>query len=512
MSIEIHSGQTAVSMSVLPGETILDVLRRGGFEGVHTPCGGKGTCLKCVVWVTSPGRCGAMLACRTPAEDGMTVELKPEVRVAVTESGSCRVLPPDPGQSGYAAACDIGTTTVVCHLLSLATGRRLATVSGGNRQRMLGADVIARIQACSEGKRPWLTETIVEQINEYLAALCQKAGVSLSELSYLAVAGNTVMEHLASGLSPESIGVSPFTPLSLFGEELSARGLGFAFSGKVYFAPAVAGYVGGDITSDALATGLLHQEKPVLMIDVGTNGEMMLGCRDGIVCCATAAGPAFEGAQIKYGMTASDGAVSAVAYENGALSLTVLGNVPPVGLCGSGLIDAAAVMLTLGAVDETGRIMDAGEAPAEALPFLGETEEDGRVFYLTEDRSICVTQKDLRSLQLAKAAIAAGAEILAKEYGVPLEQVSSLLLAGGFGSFIRPESAGRIGLIPPALLPVTRAVGNAAGEGAVSAALSSGARRELSEIRAASRYLELSRHPGFNDCYLNAMMFEEENE
>lgn len=437
----------------------------------------------------------------------MTVRLPGEAPLTV-ESGSEARCPMDPGLSGCGLACDIGTTTVVCHLLDLSSGALLGTLGEGNAQRPYGGDVIARIKAAMDGQRPALTAAIIGQLSRMAQTLCKSAGVSLDRITRMAVAANTTMLHLLTGLAPDSLGSVPFTPLSLFGDCRDAHALGLPFDAEVYLAPAVSGYVGGDITADLLALDLDREKVPTLLIDVGTNGEMALGCGDQFLCCSTAAGPAFEGAQIRFGMTASAGAISEVRQEGGEIRCSVLGGGPARGICGSGLIDAIAVMLELGALDETGRMLDPDEddIPDAALPHLTELEGEP-AFHLAD--GVCVTQGDVRKVQLGKGAIAAGIRVLRDAWqGAP---VARLLLAGGFGSYIRPESAARIGLIPAELLSVTRAAGNAAARGATLALGSAEARARLDALQQSMKYLELSGLPAFNAAYLDAMIFPEED-
>jgi len=488
------------------GQTVLDLLQREGVAGVHAICAGKGTCKKCTVLVYLNDVWSMVLACETLVQDGMTIQIPGEADLQVAESGRCAVFPPDRDGWGYGIACDIGTTTVVCHLCDLKSGRRLATISGGNAQRVFGGDVISRIQASVEGKRQQLTEAVVKQINGFIAGLCVEARVPREEIHLMAIAANTVMSHLFAGLAPDSVGTAPFQGLSLFGECLDAGKLGMSFEGAVYIAPSISGYVGGDITCDLLATQLFYAEQPKLLIDIGTNGEMVLGCGRNFVCCASAAGPAFEGAEITMGMTASQGAISRVAIENGQVVIEVIGGGEPRGICGSGLIDALAVMLELGAVDETGRMPDCNEAPPE-LQNMIDLEGNEACFFLDKAKRVFITQGDVRRIQLAKAAIYAGVVILAQEYGIQIKDIAQLMLAGGFGSVMNPFSAARIGLIPAELLGVTVTVGNAAGEGAVSALLSAGAREQLAAIQNDCRYIELSSQKQFNDAYIDAMMF-----
>lgn len=486
--------------------TLLEVFQELGITQVHAPCGGNGTCKKCLVTVEGLGE---VLSCQTQCKDGMCVTVAEEQKSAIAENGNCYLYPADAGD-GLLAACDIGTTTVVCHLLDGATGVRLCTVSAPNAQRSFGADVISRIQASVDSGLDKLQSAIVDQINGMLVQLKQKAGRT-EDIRRLAVAGNTVMSHLFCGLSPESIGVAPFTPLSLFGESYDAKQIGIEGCETVYVVPSIAGYVGGDIVAD-LAAVQMHSsvlaedgEKETLMLDIGTNGEMVLGKSGSYVCCATAAGPAFEGAEIAMGMPAASGAISKVWLEDGKICCSTINDAPAVGICGSGLIDALAVFLETELLDETGLIADEDEVKEAYAGYLGE-DEDGTCVYLTD--TVKVTQADVRKLQLAKASIAAGIRILLSERNISVTDVEQVILAGGFGSFLNKKSAAAIGLIPEELEPVTISVGNAAGEGAVSAAVSEAARQELGRLQQEMRYVELSTHKKFSDAYMEEMFFE----
>ena len=481
-------------------DSVMDVLRRNDIP-IAGPCGGKGTCGKCTVTVDGT----EVLACRTAVKDGMNVSLSGKKEMTVLERGiEYRVdIINNAAETDLGIACDMGTTTVVCHLVHMSSGKRLNTVSGANAQAPWGADVISRIQAASDGQLGELNKAIISQINGFITDLCNKSGEKRENIKYMSSAGNTVMCHLFAGLSPQSIGKAPYIPLSLFGEVCDAHDLGLNIDAEVYITPSVSGYVGGDITAGVLACCM--EEGISLLIDVGTNGEMVL-CKDGkMLCCATAAGPAFEGAEICCGAPAQPGAVSAVSVKDGQLKLSVIGEETPFCICGSGLIDALAAMLELGAVDETGRLLEEDES--EAPQYLKEVDGED-VFSLTEDGKVYITQKDIRKLQLAKAAVAAGIGVLLEEAGIEPDQVQSLMLAGGFGSRMDPVTAAEIGLIPRQLLPVTKAVGNAAGEGAVAALLSANARERLNEIKENMTYIELSTHKGFTDRFVDEMMFD----
>lgn len=505
MRIRIQVGQDRMEVSPRPGCTLLDVLREQKGISFSAPCGGEGKCGKCKVRL-GDGR--TVLACQTPAEDGMTVIVPEEQAQHVMLEGASAKVTPDEGLEGYGIACDIGTTTVVCHLLDLKRGLRVATAGEGNRQQVFGADVISRIRAAEEGHLEELAGLIRGQLSDMIQAVCQQAGIRSNQIRTMAVAANTTMCHLLTGLDPSGIGRAPFQPKSYFGEEVPARTLNLPFDGPVYISPAVSGYVGGDITSDLVAVEIQRQQKPVLLIDVGTNGEMVLGCGDRLLCCSTAAGPAFEGAQIRFGMTAKTGAINSVEYRDGRVVCSVLGDGEAVGICGSGLIDAIAVMLELGALDETGRILDPEEdedIPEAALPWLFLDENEDPAFRLTNQ--VWVTQSDVRKVQLGKGAIAAGEQVLINAYGVGYDDIGALYLAGGFGSYIRPASAARIGMIPEELLPVTAAAGNTAAEGACMALMSANVRAQLHQLHQQARYIELSGKEEFNQAYMEAMMF-----
>ena len=506
MTFSVHDGTCLHTLTAEGGESILSALRRAGLSAPDAPCGGNGTCGKCLVTVAGLGQ---VLACRTAVTDGMAVTLpRPNCGAVVACEGTDAAFPLTP-RPGLGLAADIGTTTVVAHLYDLTTGQRLGTRSGMNRQRPYGADVISRMGYTMgrPDRLAQLTCAIRGQLSDYLTDLCADAGRSVHEITAVTIAANTVMQHLYAGLDPASIAVAPFTPASLFGDERSGADVGLPDGSTVYLTPAVAGYVGGDITAGLVACGAYRARQPVLFLDIGTNGEMALGSAgDGFACCATAAGPAFEGAAITQGMAACDGAVSAVEWDGSRLTLTVLGGGTAVGICGSGLVDALAVMLDMGAVDETGRLLPPDEAPDAAVPYLTEDEE-GRVSFRLTD-TVAITEADVRRLQLAKAAIAAGIRTLLDEAGLGEDDVSKLYLAGGFGNYIRKESAAAIGLLPASMTGRIVPVGNAAGQGAAALLLSRTARQALDGLTERCRYLELSGHQKFNQFYIDCMMFE----
>lgn len=516
---------------------ILDYLRQEGKITMQTPCGGRGTCGKCMVNVVreceseNGARSHSMervLACQTEYEKDMLIVLPEnnsldEMRIVesylldVADGLHTRCNDDGEYNEGILAAVDIGTTTVVCHLIDGATGNIIYTVAYPNAQRVFGADVISRIKAAEHLQE--LRAVIVDQVRDMLDE-CLAQGNAGNRINYMTVVGNSVMCHLFTGISPEKIGRAPFVPDEYFGREYDGNSLGLSKVDTVYIAPSVSGFVGGDITSDLLVVdqinntvgGIIKEAKEVLLLDIGTNGEMVLGNCDSYICCATAAGPAFEGAEIELGMSAVTGAISKVWLHNNEIRVAVIGEsnigqskMSAKGICGTGLIDALLVFLETGLIDETGRIRTHREVNPKYARYLGEEDEDNDCIFLTED--VYITQDDIRKLQLAKAAIAAGVSILVKERGVRYEDIDSVIIAGGFGSYIDKISAARIGLIPVELLERTQAVGNAAACGAIIAATSKVARDKLGAISSKMKYIELSSFEGFEEEYIVHMNF-----
>ena len=528
--------------------TILEYCRSHGIAGIETPCGGKGTCGKCKVTVAKPYY-KDVLACQTKICDGMEIIVgrkestgtgtvgqniqtasnagysidKEDSMVVLTNGGNVSekfnehvnrnvVLNED-----TLAACDIGTTTVVCYLIDKETGQIISTRSGANPQRRFGADVLSRIDAAARaddndkanGGLQMMKTQIVSLLNGWISEMLTECG--RTKVSRFSVAGNTVMCHLLMGISPEKMGKAPFLPDEYFGREYNPLDIGLENCQTMIIFPAVSGFVGGDITAGMMET--VNCNELTLYLDIGTNGEMALGKGDRYVCCATAAGPAFEGAQIELGMPASKGAVDKVWLEGRRIKYSVIGNDRPVGLCGSGLIDALAVLLKAGIIDENGTILSGQELPILFRSYVFEVEAE-ETAQSTEPSlavhiapGVYITQEDIRKLQLAKGAIAAGIEVLFKEYGCKPCDLDILTFAGGFGNYIDKASAAAIGLFPQELLDKAKEVGNAAGNGAVSAALSQEAWERALDISGDMRYIELASYPHFNEMYVEHMNF-----
>ena len=507
MSVNIRIFQDGKVLSRTQGEigqSLLEVVSKAG-HFLDAPCGGNGRCGKCLVRLSPEGE--EVKSCRTYVEGDTDIYLPSVTSMKIAETGAGAVVSGENAKGPYGVAIDIGTTTVVAHLTDLPTGARIATASGVNAQRTYGADVISRIQYCSENGHETLTRLIRNQIADLIRQTLKKTGKKQEEIVYLSVAGNTVMEHLFAGLSPVTIGVAPFKCLSLFGDELTdVSDLPVNPDAKIYMAPCVASYVGGDITDGMLASDLENIEGTSVYLDIGTNGEIAMKVDDKYYCCATAAGPAFEGAEISKGMAATEGAVNHAQWVDGKLVLHTVGDKKPIGMCGSGLLDVLSIMLDTGVVDETGRLLGADELDGPVAAYAG--KKDGKnVFWVDRDGDVYMNADDVRKLQLAKSAIAAGINTLMHEAGV--EKVDWFLLAGGFGSYMDKNSAARIGMFPRSFVPVTRTMGNTAGEGAAITLLSEEARKTVRDITDRCKYIELSESRYFNDVYIDEMMFPE---
>jgi len=419
----------------------------------------------------------------------------------------------------YAIAFDLGTTTVVATLLDLVTGTPVAVASMLNKQQPFGGDVITRISATMLD--PAALGRLQDAAGQTLATLaeqvCREGGVDPRHVYEAALAGNATMTALALGIDPEPLGVAPFvqataTPPSVLAREV---GLDLHPGARVALFPALGAYVGGDIVAGMLATGMDRDKRIRLFIDVGTNCEIVLSDGDRILATAAPAGPAFEGGAIRCGMRAADGAIEVIRLSDD-LELSVIGDVAPRGLCGSGLVDGVAELVRVGLLDASGRFVadevakEVAPALADRLTYLGKE----RVFVLHRERpdadpadGVVLTQRDVRELQFAKAAISTGWTLLMEELGLEHRDIQQVLLAGSFGSYLSAASAVRIGLVPK--LPVLRivAAGNVAGEGAKMVLLSirerTGALALLEEVT----YVELSDRPDFNDRFVDLLAF-----
>ncbi len=434
-----------------------------------------------------------------------------------------RIMGVEPGDTTgalYGAAVDIGTTTIASYLVDLRSAKRLCVNSLLNPQKIYGADVISRIKHTMDSAEglEQLHSQIVNAINASVSVMCSQARISPDNIYAITLVGNTTMLHLLLKVDPRYIASAPFTPAFTATVKLRAQELGISINpdGLVCVLPTVSAYIGADTVGAVLSTGMHTQADTSLLIDIGTNGEIVLGNRDRLYACSSAAGPAFEGANIRNGMGSIAGAISTVSLRQG-LSCTTIGDMRPIGICGTGVVDALAQLLEVGIVDETGRIDMEWKPKVPGQAALAErlSAVDGMNAFIMcnkEETPICreiaITQKDIRELQNAKAAIAAGINVLVKKAGISFNDIKTVYLAGGFGSYINIESALKIGLIPSALEGKIQTVGNAAGQGAIETLINSDSLKTAEEISRRIKYIELSASKDFNDYYVECMMFE----
>jgi uncharacterized 2Fe-2S/4Fe-4S cluster protein (DUF4445 family) len=443
-----------------------------------------------------------------------------KVTAVIVDEVLIDVQPGDTSERLFGIAFDLGTTTVVATLLDLSTGTPVAVASALNQQQPFGADVITRISATmmDPDTLARLTALAQQTLAELAAEVCAAGGIEPAEVYEVALAGNATMTHIVLGIDPEPLGVAPFILATRLLPEVLAAELGLPAHprARAVIFPPFGAYVGGDITAGLLASGMDRDARTRLFIDIGTNCEIVLGNRDWLLATAAPAGPAFEGAAIRCGMRAADGAIEVVTMTPDGLELKVIGDTEPAGLCGSGLVDAVTGLVRLGLLDSSGRLVSE-ERAAELAPGLADRLTQlgaERVFVLhwlgepgNVSRSVYLSQRDVRELQFAKAAIATGWRILLEEAGLEPGDIQQVLLAGSFGSYLSPANAIRIGLVPD--IPVLRVVsaGNVAGEGAKMALLSVRERAGGLALLEEVRYVELSDRTDFNDRFIDQLAF-----
>ncbi len=498
--VEIELQPLGQSISVEPGTSLQDVLH--GY-GVEFPCGGNGRCGGCrikllagTLAVTPPQaqilsaseiEQGWRLACHCRVDGCLTLEVEQWDTAILTHHASLQFAP----RPGRGIVVDLGTTTLVAQLLDLQSGRVLAVQKARNPQAVRGADVMSRLaRALEPGGRQELADLIRNEIGALLVGMLDSAPNAEKAIESVVVVGNTVMHHLFCDLDIESLAYSPFDSPNDGLQEFTAEQLGWRLPGspRVRFLPGLGGFVGADILAGVLATSMHESDEVVALIDLGTNGEIAAGNRERILCTSTAAGPAFEGGRISQGMQASTGAIAEVRAEGGGLACHVIGGGKARGVCGSGLVDAVATSLDMRLIRPNGRLADG----SHSLP-------------LTND--ICLTQSDIRELQLAKGAISAGLRILLARLGTDEEQLAKLYLAGAFGNYVNPASARRIGLFS-ARAERVEAAGNTALLGAKLALFGEGfADMRFADLLSRIEHVPLATDARFQEVFIAETAF-----
>ena len=484
---------------------------------LSAPCGGRGTCGKCRVRLLSgtlydrtdgrtplvPDGEGYVLACRAlVAETAVAVEIPDTEGEGLT--AFLATAEGKGGREGYGVALDVGTTTLAAALVDLSSGQTLGTVSRLNPQRSYGADVITRIGAASAGKLLELRDVLLSTVREMLAEL--SVGLA-APVSILTVAGNTTMLHLFLGVSPEGMGAYPFTPAFTESKTLPGADLSLPVD-TVVLLPSVSAFIGADVVAGAVALGMTDSAAPALLVDVGTNGEMLLSVptSEGVrlFAASAAAGPAFEGAGISSGVGGIPGAVCRVWEIGNRLLYRTVSDAPSVGICGAGLLDLVALMLKRGDLDETGYLED------DPYSLFGVwVDGEGDPLPPAPSREVTLTGKDIRELQLAKSAIRAGLEALLSHAGIKPADLAHVYLAGGFGYYMDPASASAIGLLPEEALPAVGAVGNSALAGAILALTDPDALSRMERAGKECEGMDLNASAVFHAAFMEHMMFPE---
>lgn len=519
VAVQVTVGEEKLSLMMREKESILEALMRmdASYSAV---CGGRGTCGKCKIRVTEGSleaseydkrfftkeeiADGMRLACKAYPEETLQVELffqseKQFVILSEHASGqSCDVLQQD---TEFGLAVDIGTTTIAIQLISINTGKILETYTTLNHQRGYGADVIARIKASVDGKKELLRSLIQNDIKNGIHELIKKTHITADKVTKVAISGNTTMIHLLMAYNCESLGVYPFIPIctdrvnasyrEIFGEDY--------LNASVTIMPGISAFVGGDIVSGLLMAEMDRRKEYSLLIDLGTNGEMALGNSEGIIVTSTAAGPAFEGGNIQWGIGSIAGAIAGVTISQEKCDVRVLGAEHPVGICGTGVIEAVAELVKNNLLDETGCLADAYFEKGYPLAVSADGKE------------IVLTQQDIREIQLAKAAVRAGIETMLLRSGVSRTEIAHVFLAGGFGFHLDVLKAIQIGMLPEDFADKVEIMGNSSLSGTVSCLLDSSLWARADVLAKEAKEINLSADKAFNQFYVDYMYFDTES-
>jgi len=435
----------------------------------------------------------------------VTVTVWNEKEIVSVEKG-------DTSKRAFGVAFDIGTSKIVGYLSNLVNGELVSTESIENPQIMHGEDVVSRISYANKSdiSLKELQKQAIDSLNTIISALCKKARISTHNIYEATVVGNTAMHHFFLGISPKNLGLSPYVPAVSNAMDETARNLKLRTNpnANVYVFPVIAGFVGGDAVADIIASGIHESDELSMVLDIGTNTEAILGDRRGLIACSCASGPAFEGAHIKCGMKAVEGAIEQLSIDlkNGETKYQTIGQTAPLGLCGSGIIDAIASLLRYRVISKEGAFIKSEVSSKRPR----ETNEKEFVLVSKKEgarRDIVITQKDIREIQLAKAAVYTGCHILMKRKAIKPNDIKNLYIAGAFGNYINPVNAKIIGLFPDIPTESIKFVGNAAGAGARMALISKKLRDDAASISRKTNYVELASEPDFQAEFLSAMSF-----
>lgn len=545
------------AIDVANGTTLLAAARQAGIV-LESPCNGIGTCGKCRVQIigdreqievkgshhlsTAEEIDGWVLACQAYVHGDVRVQLpmetadrgwrilseghaitvpiepyitkqydtKDDVTVIVAGKHTLGTEPGDTTAQRYGVVVDIGTTTLVASLVNLITGEESTSASALNPQSLHAQDVLSRISLASTAEgMALLYQEVIAQINALIADTAQQAGVQQSAIYEVIFSGNTCMLHLATNTDPTTLGKYPYTSQIAGGEYRRAteHNLAIAPFGIIYLPPIISGFVGADITSGVLASQLQRRPGVTLFVDIGTNGEMVLGHDGALTATSTAAGPAFEGMNITFGMRAGTGAIETFQIDNdGNIELATIGNVAATGICGSGLLDIVGELVDHGVINAAGRFIkpESASLPAPLTERLQHVE--GKLAFFITD-SIYLSQKDIRQVQLAKGAIRAGIEFLLRQVSVTAAEVDEVLIAGSFGYHLRAQSLLQLGLLPKEFAGKIKFLGNTSKTGGQALLLNADCRSEMAELVRQVATLELANYHDFDRVFMRCIGF-----
>lgn len=519
----IHILQTGQKITCEAGEELLHILLRNGAM-VEKPCGGNGSCGKCRVRIVSGEASpitederqllrsedienGIRLSCMTRVCGDMDIEMPHrEAKHRVLAKGYMPPFVQDHFDGGYGVAIDIGTTTVVLSLIDRRNGQIIADACRINEQKCYGLDVLSRItyeyQHPESGVKD-LQRAIVESLNRMLEEVCTAAGIALSDIAEITVAANCTMTHMLLGEDARSIGRAPYAPAFTSAQKRNARDIGLNTDAALYCLPQVSAYIGADIVAGAYVCDLHKAQGNVLFIDIGTNGEIVLASNGRLLCCSCAAGPALEGANIRCGMRASEGAIEDLTITPDSVELKTIGDTEPVGLCGSGILAAIRELLRTKLVKPSGVFIKTDAPGGERLRCSGTKRE----MVLHQEPEILITQDDVRQVQLAKGAILSGFMALLQRAGITMADLDRVLVAGQFGAHLSAQSLVGTGILPREVEDKLTYVGNSSKTGAYMALLSRTAREEMEKLAQRMEYMELAETKDYEALLAGCMIF-----
>lgn len=519
-SVLISTIKGNITVKIREPVLISDLLIQSGI-GINMPCGGKGICLKCKV--RAEGKLsrltakekeifsskelaeGFRLACMTYVSGDARIRLNSEIlKQRIVSAGRMPDFEKNPSGKKFGIAFDIGTTTVAGYLYDLRSFNLIGERCAENPQRIFGADVLTRVGRALENGANALSQSITACLEKLAGEMCAAVKIPESEIDSAVITGNTAMLSLLTCTDVTGLSRAPFKAASLFG--CSGKNIGFSIpslpAADIYFPRCQSAFAGADIGCAVLSSGMTDKTENSLLLDIGTNGETALWCRGKLTCCSAAAGPVFEGAGIKCGMTAVPGAIDHVFIDEKKIGFTTVEKVHAKGICGSGIIDAAAVLVSCGIIDKTGAFVKGNRRFADNM-----CKVNGEPAFRFQDTGVVITQKDIREIQLAKSALNAGIMALMHEAGIGPDEIGVFYVAGGFGNYINADSAAAIGLFPAQLKNKTSVLGNAAGAGACMLLLNKELRDKQRRTADSAETYDLSVSGCFMEYYINGMTF-----